>query len=207
MALPVPRQSGRPPVIRIEPRSGAAFSMKRGEHLTVTDILGEQVSDLIAYNAADPSEALSQGRTFDYLSRIFLTAGDQLYSTESRPMLTILEDTVGRHDFLLTPCNADTFRIIYADEAPHRGCEGNLRAALAEQGLAVGRIPTCFNVFMNVRVDGETGAIAVAPPLSRAGDRITFRADMDLIVGLTACSALQSNNFAFKPIGYEITGG
>jgi len=27
---------------------------------------------------------------------------------------------------------------------------------------------------------------------------------MDLIIGLTACSALQSNNHAFKPIHYEI---
>jgi len=65
-------------------------------------------------------------------------------------------------------------------------------------------IPCAFNIFMNVRVDGETGALTVAPPLSRAGDQIVFEAAMDLIVGLTACSALQSNNYAFKPINYEI---
>jgi len=33
-----------------------------------------------------------------------------------------------------------------------------------------------------------------------------FEAEMDLIVGMTACSALQSNNYAFKPIHYEIEG-
>ena len=65
-------------------------------------------------------------------------------------------------------------------------------------------IPCAFNIFMNVWVDGETGALTVAPPLSRAGDQIVFEAAMDLIVGLTACSALQSNNYAFKPINYEI---
>jgi uncharacterized protein YcgI (DUF1989 family) len=54
-------------------------------------------------------------------------------------------------------------------------------------------------------VNGETGEIKVLPPLSRAGDRIVFRAEMDLVVGLTACSAGQSNNFSYKPIHYEIS--
>jgi uncharacterized protein len=58
---------------------------------------------------------------------------------------------------------------------------------------------------MNVALDGETGRIRVEPPLSTAGDHTVFRAEMDLIIGLTACSARQSNNFAFKPIHYEIT--
>ena len=65
------------------------------------------------------------------------------------------------------------------------------------------RIPTTFNLFMNVDVQ-PTGAIAVLPPRSRAGERIVLRAEMDLIVGLTACSAEQSNNYAFKPIDYGI---
>ena len=57
---------------------------------------------------------------------------------------------------------------------------------------------------MNVQVDGETGALTVAPPKSRAGDHILFEAEMDLVVALTACSALQSNNYAFKPIRWAI---
>jgi len=55
-----------------------------------------------------------------------------------------------------------------------------------------------------VRVDGETGVLTVAPPLSKAGDHILLEAQMDLIVALTACSALQSNNNSFKPIEFEI---
>ena len=57
---------------------------------------------------------------------------------------------------------------------------------------------------MNVPVDAATGELKVLPPLSRAGDHTSFVAEMDLIVGLTACSALQSNNGSFKPIHYEI---
>jgi uncharacterized protein YcgI (DUF1989 family) len=172
--------------------------------LTVIDPEGEQVADLLAFSRHDVREVISSGRTLDYASRLFLTSGDALYSNRSRVLLRIEEDTVGRHDFLLTPCSADTFRILYGDEHPHRGCFGNLAAALEPYGVPPDAIPTAFNVFMNVTIDGSTGVLAVEPPLSRAGDRVVFKAEEDLIIGLTACSALQSNNYAFKPIHYEI---
>ena len=200
---PLVQAAGRLHVIA--PRSGTAFTLDRGQRLTVIDPQGEQVADLLAFNRQDTAEVISSGRSLDYASKLFLTAGDPLYSNRSRIMLRIVEDMVGRHDFLLTPCSADTFRIIYGDEHPHRGCFGNLAAALARFGITPDQIPVAFNVFMNVAVDGHTGALRVDPPLSRAGDRIVFEADQDLIIGLTACSALQSNNHAFKPIHYEIT--
>jgi uncharacterized protein len=191
-------------VVEIPPRSGVAFRLARGQRLTVIDPQGEQVADLLAFNADDPDEVISSGRTLDYLSRIFLTVPDPIWSNRSNIMLHLLEDTVGRHDFLLTPCSADTFRILYGDATPHRGCFGNLAAALAPFGIGPDRIPVAFNVFMNVSVDGDSGALKVLPPRSRAGDRLVLRAEMDLIVGLTACSALDSNNGSFKPIQYRI---
>lgn len=188
----------------IAPRSGVAFELRKGQRLRVIDPLGEQVADLLAYRLHDVAEVLSSGRSLDYASSIYLTKGDQLYSNRSNVMLRIVEDSVGRHDFLLTPCSAEMFRIIYGDTDPHRGCFGNFAAALAPHGILPDAIPTAFNVFMNVRVDGESGRISVDPPLSRAGDSIVFEAMMDLVIGLTACSAGQSNNFSYKPIHYEV---
>jgi uncharacterized protein YcgI (DUF1989 family) len=189
---------------RIPPRSGVAFEIARGQTLTVTDPTGEQVADLLAFRRDDVREVISSGRTLDYASRIYLTTGDRLYSNRSNVLLEIVEDDVGRHDFLLTPCSKDTFRIIYGDTDPHQGCFGNLAAALAPYGIEPDAIPVAFNCFMNVPVDGVTGELRVDPPLSKAGDRIVFRAAEDLIIGLTACSALQSNNGSFKPIDYEV---
>jgi uncharacterized protein len=191
-------------VYEISPRSGTAFVLAPGEKLTVIDPRGEQVADLLAFNRHDVDEVISSGRTLDYASRIYLTTGDTLYSNRSNVMLRIVEDTVGRHDFLLTPCSKDTFRIIYGDREPHRGCLGNLAEALAPFGIGPDRIPVAFNCFMNVPVDGETGVLRVEPPRSKAGDHITFLAEQDLVIGLTACSALQSNNGSFKPIHYRI---
>ncbi|MEO7691419.1 MAG: urea carboxylase-associated family protein [Sphingomonas sp.] len=190
---------------RIAPRSGVAFELPKGGLLTVTDPTGEQVADLLAFRKDDVREVISSGRTLDYASRIYLTTGDKLYSNRSNVLLEIVEDDVGRHDFLLTPCSKDTFRIIYGDSDPHRGCFGNLAEALAPYGIAPDDIPVAFNCFMNVPVDGKTGELRVEPPLSKAGDRIVLRAAEDLVIGLTACSALQSNNGSFKPIDYEIS--
>lgn len=188
----------------IAPRSGTAFELSKGQVLTVIDPEGEQVADLVAFARDDVREVISSGRTLDYASRIFLTKGDSLYSNRSRVLLEILDDDVGRHDFLLTPCSKDTFRIIYGDQDPHRGCFGNLAEALARYGISPDDIPVAFNCFMNVDVDGGSGQLRVLPPLSRAGDRIVFSAAEDLIIGLTACSAPQSNNGSFKPILYAV---
>jgi uncharacterized protein YcgI (DUF1989 family) len=188
----------------IQPRSGVSFLLKKGQHLKVTDIEGEQVADFICYNLHDKAEYLSSGRTIDYAETIFLTKGHPFYSNRSNVMFEIIEDTVGRHDFLLTPCSADTFRIIYGHEHPHCGCFGNLANALQEYGIEPDDIPISFNIFMHVDIDGTTGKVSVLPPKSKAGDFVIIEAQMDLIVGLTACSAEMSNNYAFKPIGYAL---
>ena len=190
--------------LKIAPRSGTAFTLNKGQRLTVIDPQGEQVADLVAFDLADKREVISSGRSLDYASKLYLTTGDPIYSNRSKVMLRIVEDTVGRHDFLLTPCSRDTFRIIYGDEHPHQGCFGNLEQALKPYGIEADQIPVAFNCFMNVVLDPKDWSMKVDPPLSKAGDHITFVAETDLLIGLTACSALQSNNFAFKPIHYEI---
>ena len=192
-------------VVRIAPRSGVAFVLQQGQLLRVIDPEGVQVADLLAFNAADVREAISNGRTFDYEETIALTAGNRLWSNRSNPMLAIVEDTAGRHDFLLTPCSEATFRHFYPEQPVHRGCFGNLSEALAPYGVAPDMIPCAFNLFMNVAVAAD-GRVSVEPPTSRAGDFVVLRAEMDLIVGLTACSAYASNGGSFKPIHYETYG-
>lgn len=187
----------------IAPRSGTAFTLERGQVLKVIDPEGTQVSDLLAFAADDVREALSNGRTFDYEETLRMGAGNRLWSNRSQIMLSIIEDTVGTHDFLLTPCSEATFRHFYPEQPVHRGCFGNLAEALAPLGIEPDQIPCAFNVFMNVPVAPD-GKLRVDPPFSKPGDYIRLRAEMDLIIGLTACSAYASNGGSFKPIHYEI---
>jgi hypothetical protein len=187
----------------LPPQTGTGLVVRRGELLRVIDPTGEQVSDLTSFSHDDPAEWLSSGRTIDYANTIYVTAGHTLYSNRSRPMWTIVEDTVGRHDFLLTPCSPETFTIIYKTTAHHPSCFENLVRNLAPFGIAPDAIPTTLNLFMNVEV-GVDGELRILPPRSRAGDHVLLRAEMDLIVGVTACSAELSNNGTFKPIDVEL---
>lgn len=190
--------------VRIPPCSAKTVELGVGDELVIIDPEGQQVSDLVAFGHPDLEEYLSSGRSLDYASRLWLTTGDILYSNRSRPMFTILEDTCGRHDFTLTPCSKDTFRIIYGENEGRPGCEGNLVAALAPYDIGVDQIPIAFNVFMHVAVDATTGEFSVLPPLSKAGDYVRLRAEMPLVVAMTSCSAGQSNNFCFKPIDFQV---
>jgi uncharacterized protein YcgI (DUF1989 family) len=119
-------------------------------------------------------------------------------------MARILDDTAGRHDFLLTPCSQEMFEILYHHKGHHPSCFENLYSSLARFGVQSHQISTTFNIFMTVDVAGD-GTVRVGVPSSKAGDHIDLRAEMDLVVGLTACSAEGSNNGSFKPIHYEIS--
>jgi len=190
----------------LEPQTGVGLRLGRGQVLRVIDPEGEQVSDVVAFAADDTSERLSSGRSIDYNNTIYLTSGHVLYSNRSNPMFTILEDRVGRHDFLLTPCSPETFEILYeGHQGYHPSCFENLKRNLEPFGIAGDDIPTTFNAFMNVGIS-PAGELHIGPPLSGPGDFVDLRAEMDLIVGVTACSAEKSNNYSFKPIDVEIRG-
>ena len=187
----------------IQKQTGVAFILKKGQILKVIDPKGEQVSDMVLFNASDPKEKLSSGKTFDFEESILLTKGNFLWSNRSRKMMEITEDTNGRNDFLLAPCSPETFKLMYNYSGYHPSCFENLYTNLEPFGIFPDDIPTAFNIFMNVQFD-DNGKLSVNPPTSKPNDFVVFVALMDVIVGLTACSAEDSNNGTFKPIHYEI---
>ncbi|MGO1595815.1 MAG: DUF1989 domain-containing protein [Sphingobacterium sp.] len=187
----------------IDKQTGVAFHLKAGEQLKVIDPQGEQVSDMVLFNANDKREKISSGKTLDFENTILITKGHHLWSNRSRKMMEIVEDTNGRNDFLLAPCSPETFQILYNNPEYHPSCFENLYTNLAAFDIAPDDIPTAFNIFMNVQFTPE-GDLSVDPPLSKAGDYVLFKAAIDLVVGLTACSAEQSNNYVFKPIQYQV---
>ena len=183
MAMHMP--SGR--LQEIPAGSGVAFNLNAGATLRVVDPYGGQVADLVAFDGSDPREALSNGRSFDYAGTLRLTTGHELFSNRSRPLLKILRDDVGVHDFLITPCE----------------CAANLAAALSPYGIGENDIPTSFKLFMNVEV-AKDGALRLLRPRSAPGDAVELRALSSLIVGLTACTAPYANKERPKPIRFTV---
>ncbi|MBV8804043.1 MAG: urea carboxylase-associated family protein [Sinobacteraceae bacterium] len=182
---------------------GAGLRLKRGQQLRIIDPEGGQSGDLMAF-AADGRQRLSNGRTFDYCGKIYLSRGDVLWSDRSEPMLTIVADEVGRHDFLYSPCSVEMYRIQYKVTGYHANCHDNLCEALRGLGIEPEPLPTAFNFFMHVDVR-EDGRLVFAPPRSRAGDSFVVRAEMDLAIAVSACPASTCNGGAPpRPVAYEI---
>ena len=187
----------------LKPQTGTAFNVQKDHIIRVIDVEGEQVSDLICFSERDKNEVLSSGRTIDYNEKIYFSTGDILYSNRSNPMLTIIDDLVGKHDFLFAPCSQEMFRLTYGVNETHPNCLDNLTNSLKPLGIDPLQIQTAFNIFMNTTVN-EQGVITIKTPSSTAGDYIELQAAMDLIIGVTACSAGKCNNFRCTPIDVEV---
>jgi uncharacterized protein YcgI (DUF1989 family) len=187
----------------VEAMTGRAWRVARGDVVVLTDIEGSQVADLFLVDADDVADGLSNGRTFDYGGTLALSVGARLYSSCSRLMATIVADDVGVHDFLYAPCSQAMFERQYGVTVPHPNCLDNLTTALAAWDVPPATVTIPFNAFMNVSVAPD-GGLTIAPPRSRAGDAIALRAERDLLVAVSACSAGNCNGGGARPIGVDV---
>lgn len=166
-------------------RTGRAVQIRRGDHVRVVDVAGQQVGDLFAY-VASPSgittEHLSASHTRTATSRLFPAIGEAFTTDRRRPILTLVEDTSpGRHDLLIAAC--DDARYAGLGVPDHPSCAQNLRDAL---GAPVDVVPQPVNVFMQVPVRAD-GTLDWLPAATAPGDSVTFRAELDCVVVVSAC--------------------
>ena len=179
-------------VHEIPAATGGAWRVPAGGLVRVTDVEGGQSGDVFFVDAVDLIDGLSNGRSFDYNGTVLLTVGARLFSSRSQTLATIVEDDVGRHDFLYTPCSQEMFEIQYGVTAPHPNCYENLTEALSGFGVPAATVTVAFNVFMCTSVAAD-GRLSILPPRSRPGDSIVFRAERDVIVAVSACPAAVAN--------------
>jgi uncharacterized protein len=184
-------------------RSGLAWRLSAGNRLKIVDVEGGQSGDVFAVAADDVADGQSNGRTFDYGGTIRLSTGSVLYSRRSRPLLKIIEDEVGVHDFFYAPCSQEMFEIQYGSGGPHPNCFGNLTTALAAFGVPASTVTIAFNVFMNVTIS-EDGSLDIQPPVSKAGQSTTFAAERDVFVAVASCSAPGCNGGGTRPLDVAI---
>jgi uncharacterized protein YcgI (DUF1989 family) len=183
--------------IVIRPQTGSSFIMKKGQRIRVIDLEGKQVADLVAFNLADKKEKLSTAVTIDNNSSLNILIGDCLFSNQYNKLLKVVADTVKKHDLLYPACSPAMYRNQYKITDYHPSCLENLSIVLKKYGISVDQIPEPFNIFMNTSADLD-GKVTIDEPLSNAGDYIELRAEMDLVVGIAACSAGESKCNAFK---------
>jgi uncharacterized protein len=170
--------------IRIPAREGVSLELRKGYRVSVIDLAGHQGADCMAIT---PGGAVSCTRTTRARNRrLFPKIGQAIYADDDDEILTLMEDTSpGPHGLLVPPCDPTMYRLRGAGCA-HPSCHDNFHNALARRGIRLGRTPPSICLFQNI-VANEDGAIAIGVNASKAGDRVTFRVDRDLVFIVSAC--------------------
>jgi uncharacterized protein YcgI (DUF1989 family) len=164
---------------------GAAIEVHPGELLSIIDVEGSQVADLVALDRANPRRFLSPHQTRSSLRRWSLRVGDRLVDNNREPLFEIVRDDVGVHDLFFCACSPALYRQRF-NLTDHRSCRMNLLEALAPYGIAEWQVPDPVNVFMKTppRPDGE---FEFSPAPSRPGDRLVLRCLADLVAAVSSC--------------------
>ena len=171
---------------RIPARQGRAIRLASRSRIEVINTHGSQVLDTWAFAVSDAAEHMSMEHTRSVNSRWSVGPGMVFVSSRRRPMLTMIEDTSpGVHDTLLCACSPEIYRELGCT-GWHASCEVNLHTALRSVGLVAPFTPGPLNLFMNVPISAA-GALDRQSPVSRPGDRVVLRAEMDLWLVLSAC--------------------
>lgn len=172
--------------ISIPATEGRLVRARTSDHVRVTTEDGCQVGDVFAFAADDPREWLSAAHTRGHLSRLFPAVGQQFVTNLRRPVLTLTADTSpGRHDMLLPACDPARYRGLGVS-GWHASCAENLHTAMSTAGLPVDVVPQPVNVFMDIPVT-EDGELHWHESPAGPGAAITFRAELDCVVVVSAC--------------------
>jgi uncharacterized protein len=177
-----------------------------GQTLRIIDLEGNQAVDTLFFNAHDTDERYSAVDTIRAQGNIYLTRGSELRSNLGAPMLTITEDTCGRHDTLGGACSAESNTVRYALEKRHmHSCRDNFLLALAHQDYPLTKrdLPSNINFFMNVPVTAE-GGLRFADGISAAGRYVQLCARMDVLVLISNCPQLNNPCNAYNPTPIQI---
>ena len=190
--------------IELATNSGWARALAKGEILRVTGMTGAAV---VCFNAHDLKERFDQARTKVYNMRIWIGAGEQLFSKLNNPMMTIVADGFaadGRHDLQYGMTSRDVLARAAREGVPARwahlkgkpvpghGCLESLASALQPWGIAAHEVPMPLNLFQHTEIDTASGAIRPLPVRPARPVAVDLRAEMDLVVAVSACLDLEA---------------
>jgi uncharacterized protein len=112
--------------------------------------------------------------------------GYHLQTNRRRSILFFEEDTSpGIHDTLLAACDDYRYGLLGCTEY-HDNCTDNLMAGMRQIGLTPPEVPSPLNLWMNIPV-AKHGKTGWGEPLSKAGDYVVLRAQMDCVIAMSAC--------------------
>jgi glycine cleavage system T protein (aminomethyltransferase) len=176
--------------IRVDAKTAKAYVVRAGEYIQVIDVAGRQMTDFQCFSRRKLDQgienALDGTVTRTMTGRAYPTPGllSKMFGFDFEPLVEIVQDTVGRHDFFATACTSR-----YYDDVGYPGhvnCTENFNRALKPYGVAPRKGWEAINYFYNTRVDDQN-QLYYDEAWSRPGDYVLMRALTDLVCVSSAC--------------------
>ncbi|HEY0266294.1 MAG TPA: urea amidolyase associated protein UAAP2, partial [Rhizomicrobium sp.] len=183
--------------------------VKKGQHIRIIDSQGQQAVDTLFYRAGKPDERYSAQDTLAEQGSAYITTGTQLISNEGNLMATVVADTSGDHDTSAGACSIEANTVRFGQQTRYmHACRENFLVEIPQYGMSKRDIVSNINFFMNVpiRPDGE---LAIVDGLSKPGDYVELRAEMDVLCAISNCPQVNNpcNGFHPTPIRVLIWNG
>ena len=206
MVITTPNGYMRQLVTEIHPNKGFATVLMPYDLIRIVDIEGQQVSDLVAFNAGDMAERLSGPQTTKLNARLNLIPRNILYSDRCNPMLKLTHMTNPgvQCNFIYSPCGPSDNAIRFPHAHTGPTCLENLEGALSPWHVGRKELLEPFSIGLNLKITSD-GTIETIATVSRAGDYIEMEANMFLVVGISACpqDRNQCNGGIPTPVRFE----
>lgn len=186
------------------------YEVPANHFFRIVDLEGNQAVDTLFYNAKDHSERYSATDTIREQGNLYLTTGSVLQSNQVQPMLTIVDDTCGRHDTIGGACSAESNTVRYAIEKRHmHSCRDSFLMALgkcechADKPMTISDLSSNINFFMNVPVSAD-GHLDFDDGISAPGRYVEMQTHMDVLVLVSNCPQLNNPCNGYNPTPVEM---
>lgn len=183
--------------VTIQPHNGGSGVARKGETLRIVDVEGKQVADFTAIKLGEPRQYQHCIYTCQQLRRYKWRKGDIIYTNNFDPLWTITDDKTYNHYTGGGCCCRRDRQLLLNDDG--RGCLETLQDEYVKNDIdpVLMREISVFNVFMTVDYT-PGGDWLILEPVTKPGDYIDLRAEMDLMWMVSVCNFPDETN-GFKP--------
>ena len=189
------------PII-VEAKQPWSGLVKKGQVLAIKDTHGQQAVDFLCYDADNTSDRYSATNTVKVQGNVYVGKGTVLYADSGKPLLKVIEDTVGKHDTIYGCCSNPNNKLRYGVKTT-QSCYTNFTQELQKHGMDVTSIVPNVNWFMSVPVLDD-GAAGVAEAAIKPGSFVKLRAECNVLAVLSNCPQMHNPCNGYKPTPIEV---